>query len=191
MLLDPLVRSHDWNMLNNRKLLRFAFPQSLAASPGADYYFHRYFSTRVRRERLTVGLQPVVWYNDAGGVTLGVRAREDYLGRYEQNVAQLSSGTGWGVDDGPKDGDFFFRARNPVYLRAPNLSQTLDVYNVEGRFGATATLERSRRDAPHLRLRVDPGAHASVGAAGRLSLPRPRLLRRRRHGRAAPVGRRR
>ena len=88
----------------------------------------------------------MVWYNDAGGVTLGVRAREDYLGQYEQNVAQLSSGTGWGVDDGPKDADFFFRARNPVYLRAPNLSQTLDVYNVEGRFGATATLERSRRD---------------------------------------------
>ena len=34
VLLDPLVRSHDWNMLNNRKLLRFAFPQSLAAVAG-------------------------------------------------------------------------------------------------------------------------------------------------------------
>jgi hypothetical protein len=145
VLLDPLVRSHDWNMLNNRKLLGFAFPQSLAPFPGTDVYLHRYFSTRVRRDRLTLGLQPVAWYNDAGGVTLGLRSREDYLGRYEQNVALLSAGTGWGVDGGPRDADFFFRVRNPVLLRAPNMSQTLDVYDVEGRFGATAAIERSRR----------------------------------------------
>jgi hypothetical protein len=145
VLLDPLVRSHDWNMLNNRKLLGFAFPQSLAPFPGTDVYLHRYFSTRVRRDRLTLGLQPVAWYNDAGGVTLGVRSREDYLGRYDQNVALLSAGTGWGVDGGPRDADFFFRVRNPVLLRAPNMSQTLDVYDVEGRFGATAAIERSRR----------------------------------------------
>ena len=145
VLLDPLVRSHDWNMLNNRKLLRFSFPQSLAPSPGADFYLHRYFSTRIRRERLTVGLQPVAWYNDAGGVTLGLRSREDYLGRYEQNVAIWTASTGWGVDDGVHDADFFFRLRNPVLLRAPNMSQTLDVYNVEGRFGAAASIERSRR----------------------------------------------
>jgi hypothetical protein len=145
VVLDPLVRSHDWNMLNNRRLLRFSFPQSLAPSPGADFYFHQYFSTRVRRERLTVGLQPVIWYNDAGGVTLGLRSREDYLGRYEQNVTMLTGSTGWGADDGVHDADFFFRLRNPVRLRAPNTSQTLDVYNVEGRFGATATIERTRR----------------------------------------------
>ncbi len=145
VLLDPLVRSHDWNMLNNRKLLGFSLPQSLAPSPGADFYFHRYFSTRARRERLTVGLQPVAWYNDAGGVTLGLRVRDDYLGRFEQNVTMVTGSTGWGVDDGAKDADFLLRVRNPVFLRAPNTSQTLDVYNVEGRFGTTATLERSRR----------------------------------------------
>jgi hypothetical protein len=88
----------------------------------------------------------VAWYNDAGGVTLGLRAREDYLGRYEQNVTELSGGTGWGVDGGPRDADFLFRLRNPTFLRSPNLSQTLDVYNVEGRFGATAAIERTRRE---------------------------------------------
>ena len=147
VLLDPLVRSHDWNMLNNRKLLRFSFPESFA-SPGADFYFHRYFSTRVRRDRLTVGLHPVAWYNDAGGVTLGVRIRDDYLGRFSQNVSFVTHSTGWGVDDGVEDEDFFLRVRNPVFLRAPNTSQTLDAYNVEGRFGATAAVEWSRR--PHL-----------------------------------------
>ena len=146
VLLDPLVRSHDWNMLNNRRLLGFSLPQSLAPSPGADVYVHRFFSTRTRRDRLTLGLQPVAWYNDAGGVTLGLRSRGDYLGRFDQNVAILTGSTGWGVDDGVKDVDFWFRVRNPVYLRAPNVSQTLDVYNVEGRFGATATVERSRRE---------------------------------------------
>jgi hypothetical protein len=145
VLLDPVVRSHDWNMLNNRKLLGFSLPQSLAPAPGSDFYFHRYFSTRSRRDRMTVGLQPVAWYNDAGGVTLGVRSRDDYLGRFEQNVALVTGSTGWGVDGGPRDVDFWLRARNPVFLRAPNTSQTLDIYNVEGRFGVTATLERSRR----------------------------------------------
>ena len=145
VLLDPLVRGHDWNMLNNRRRLGFAFPQSLAPSPGADYYLHRYFSTRRSRDRLTVGLQPVAWYNDAGGVTLGLRSRTDYLGRFEQNVAVLTGGTGWGVVGGPRDADLWLRFRNPTFLRSPNASQTLDVYHVEGRFGATAALERTRR----------------------------------------------
>ena len=145
VVLDPLVRSHDWNMLNNRRLLGFQWPQSLAPSPETDVYLHRYFSTRSRRDRLTLGLQPVAWYNDAGGVTFGLRGRGDYLGRFEQNVAIITGSTGWGVDDAVHDVDFWFRVRNPVSLRAPNLSQTLDVYNVEGRFGATGTVERTRR----------------------------------------------
>jgi hypothetical protein len=87
-----------------------------------------------------------VWYNDAGGVTLGIRSRDDYLGRFEQNVALVSRSTGWGVDDDVKDTDFFLRASNPVFLRGPNLSQTFDAFNVEGRYGALAAIEWSRRD---------------------------------------------
>ncbi|MEO6056860.1 MAG: M1 family aminopeptidase, partial [Gemmatimonadales bacterium] len=148
VMLDPLVRSHDWNMLNNRKPLRFSLARLLVPSPGADVYLHPYFSTRSRRDRLTVGFQPLAWYNDAGGLTLGIRSRDDYLGRFEQNASTLTWSTGVGVDDGPTDADFSVRIRNPVFLRRPNTSQTLDVYNVEGRFGATAALEWTRR--PHL-----------------------------------------
>jgi hypothetical protein len=108
-------------------------------------YLHRYFSTRVRRDRLTLGLQPVAWYNDGGGLTLGLRSRGDYLGRFEQNVSIVTASTGVGVEDDARDVDFWFRLRNPAFLRAPNVSQTLDFYNVEGRFGATATIERTRR----------------------------------------------
>jgi hypothetical protein len=148
VLLDPLVRSHDWNMLNNRRTLGFSLERLLLPSPGTDVYLHRYFSTRVRRDRLTLGLQPVAWYNDAGGLTLGLRSRSDYLGRFEQNVALLTHGTGLGVHDDARDVDLWLRQRNPVLLRAPNLSETLDLFRVEGRYGGTLGLERSRR--PHL-----------------------------------------
>ena len=144
--IDPAVRSHDWNMLNNRKPLRFSVGRLFAPAPGADFYFHPYFSTRVRRERATVGIHPTFWYNEGGGVTLGVRTRDDYLGRFEQNVTLLSGSTGWGVDDDARDLDFYLRLRNPVLLRAPNASQTLEVFNVEGRFGAALRGEWTRRD---------------------------------------------
>ena len=59
----------------------------MAPTPASEIYFHPYFSTRHRRDRMTVGFHPTLWYNDAGGVTLGVRSRDDYLGRFEQNVS--------------------------------------------------------------------------------------------------------
>ena len=142
--IDPAVRSHDWNMLNNRAVIGAWLPRTLAPPPGTDFYFHPYFSTRVRRERMTIGLHPTLWYNEGAGLTFGVRSRDDYLGRFEQNVTLVSYGSGWGVDDDPRDVDFFLRARNPVWLRAPHTRQTLDVYNIEGRFGAHAAVEWSR-----------------------------------------------
>ncbi len=145
VVLDPRMRTHDWNMLNNRHRLGFGFSTVTAYPPGTDVYFHRYFSTRSRRDRMTLGLQPTVWYNDAGGVTLGARARDDYLGRFEQGVLLITRGTGWGADDGVEHLDVLLRARNPVFLRAPGVSQTLDLFRVEGRYGVIATWERSRR----------------------------------------------
>ena len=146
VLLDPRLRAHDWNMLNNRKRVGGFLSKLFGSAPGVDNYFHPYFSTRSRRDHLTVGWQPTLWYNDAGGVTLGLRSRSDYLGRFEQNVMLVSASTGWGSDLDVEDSDFFFRTRNPVRLRAANTSQTLDVFNVEGRYGLAAELEWSRRE---------------------------------------------
>ncbi|MEO8089978.1 MAG: M1 family aminopeptidase, partial [Gemmatimonadales bacterium] len=146
VVLDPRVRAHDWNMLNNRRRVGGFLSTVFASNSGVHNYFHPYFSTRSRRDRLTIGWQPTAWYNDAGGVTLGVRRRDDYMGRFEQNVALASIGTGLGSDLDVKDADFFFRLRNPVLLRAPNASQTLDVFNVEGRYGITAAVDWSRRE---------------------------------------------
>jgi hypothetical protein len=94
---------------------------------------------------MTVGFHPTVWYNDAGGVTLGIGSRSDYLGRFEQNQVLLTRSTGWGTDEDVEKTDFFVRIRNPVDLRTPNVSQTLDAFKFEGRYGAALTLEHSRR----------------------------------------------
>jgi len=145
VVLDPGVRTHDWNMLNNRKRVGGILANLFRAPPGTELYFHPYFSTRSRRDRPTLGLQPTAWYNDAGGVTLGVRSQADYLGRFEQNQALISVATGWGADNGGQDVDFFFRMKNPVTLRAANTSQTLDGFWTEGRYGLRASLEWVRR----------------------------------------------
>jgi hypothetical protein len=146
VLLDPRVLTRDWNMLNNRRRIGGILSRAFLPPVGTDFYFHRYFSTRSRRDRRTLGLQPTIWYNDAGGVTLGLRGREDYLGRFEQNQTLISVGTGWGADNGPEDLDFFFRLRNPVLLRAANTSQTLDAFKIEGRYGLVAGLDWARRE---------------------------------------------
>ena len=157
-----------------------------------EHYFHPYFSTRSRRDRLTVGLQPTVWYNDAGGVTLGIRSRDDYLGRFEQNQTLLTRSTGWGADDEVEDTDFFFRVRNPVALRMPNVSQTLDVFNVEGRYGAAACARvDSPRGAPDLRPDLDAeSASLQWVATDDFRYLDRGSLRRCRHGRAAARQRR-
>jgi hypothetical protein len=145
VVLDPRTRTHDWNMLNNRKRVGGLLTRIFSSKPGVESYFHPYFSTRSRRDRLTAGLHPIVWYNEAGGVTVGVRNLTDYMGRYEQNQSLVTVSTGWGVDEGIEDTDFFIRRRNPVELRGPNQFQVLDVYNIEGRYGARVSFERARR----------------------------------------------
>jgi hypothetical protein len=146
-------------MLNNRHRLGLSLSTVTAYPPGTEVYFHPYFSTRSRRDRMTVGVHPTVWYNDAGGVTLGIRARDDYLGRFEQGVALLSRSTGWGADDGVQHLDFLLRVRNLVFLRAPTVSQTLDLLRIEGRYGVVARAERSRRT----HLTFGPTRSQSVG----------------------------
>ena len=40
VLIDPRVRTHDWNMLNNRKRLGFSPSALIAPVPGSEIYFH-------------------------------------------------------------------------------------------------------------------------------------------------------
>lgn len=148
IILDPFVRTHDWNMLNNRRRLGMPMFSSLLPPPATKFYLDTYVSTPAERDRLTVGLLPAVWYNDAGGVTVGFRTRDDYLGLFEQNQALVSYGTGWGHDPDVRKLDVFLRARNPVFLRSPGLSETFDAFRMEGRHGGVVSLEKTTQ--PHL-----------------------------------------
>jgi hypothetical protein len=136
--LDPEVRSHDWNVLNNRKrrgLLGFG------SAPRHDVYFDPVFSQRVRRDAGTVGLVPALWYNDVGGVVLGGRMRTDYLGRFQQGTLFLAFNTRGTSNHRERVGGYL-RLRNPTALQAPRTTQAFEAYWIEGRAGLMASAER-------------------------------------------------
>jgi hypothetical protein len=136
--IDPEVRSHDWNVLDNRKsrgLLGFG------PAPRRELYLDRVFSQPVRRDRMTVGLTPALWYNDASGVVIGGRMRTDYLGRFEQATLYYTVNTGR-LDEKRDRLGGYLRLRNPVALRSPRTTQTLEAYWIEGRAGLAASAER-------------------------------------------------
>ena len=143
VLLDPRLRTRDWNMLNNVWRRSWLRP---VRSPKFENYADTWFTERVARDHRTRGISPTVWYNDAGGITLGFRTRENYFGRFEENINQQNYSTGWATDGKAKDMDFLMRLRNPVKLQHPGMSQQLDLYDIEGRFGASLALDWARRD---------------------------------------------
>ncbi len=141
VVLDPGARTHDWNLLDNRKLLGF---HPFKPARKTENYLDPVFSVRARRDRLAVAWLPTAWYNDAGGVVLGIRSRENYLGRFEQNQAWIGGSTGWGTGEDPRrHWHYLLRIRNPVWLRSPRLSETFEFLALEGRIGALVTLDKA------------------------------------------------
>ncbi len=145
VVVDPRVMTHDWNMLDNTRRRSWLF--GFVPFMKHDVRLDRVFSTTVKRDRVVQAWLPAVWYNDQGGLTFGVRSRENYLGRFEQNQSILSRTSGLATDAAdPKDWGFFVRVRNPVLLRAPRLFETLEVMHVEGRDGVFASVEKASRN---------------------------------------------
>ena len=147
--LDPRVRTHDWNMLNNERRYGFSLT-SLVAGPGpVKLGVDKFFSQPAYRDQLSLTLAPTVWYNSAGGLTFGLRERSNYLGRFVQNETMESSGTGLANEGNTdrKDVDVAIRMRNPTWLRAPGFSPSAEGMRVEGRgaarIGADWNLGRS------------------------------------------------
>lgn len=184
VLLDPRVRTHDWNMLNNRRTFGF---RGLAGLTRRDEpkrrYIDAYVNRQTHRDAKAVGYSPALWYNDAGGLTLGARQRENYLGRFDLFDGTVSYGTGWEGEAGLErnDLDFHARLRNPTWLRATNIATMLEAFRMEGRHGGKLGLERTRRDhlsfgatrrrgislawtGIHDAAFLDPGYYEDVGA---------------------------
>jgi hypothetical protein len=134
---DPGAQAHDWNMLNNRKRHGFL---GWAREPRRYIYLDRLFSQPTRRDRLTVGLVPTVWYNDFSGVVVGARMRGDYLGRFQQSELYYAVDT---KRIGKHDGfGTYGRLRNPTWLRSPRTTQSFEAWSLEGRAGLAASAER-------------------------------------------------
>jgi len=141
LILDPRVRAHDWNMLNNyerrRRELRIDDPAR----------------ETVRRDRLVTALLPLAWSNDYAGGTVALRTRENYLGRFDQNLSILSVGLEPGATNRV---GYYFRFANPSRHPLPRTESSVAGWSVEGRAGVAIRVDRSLRR--HLTFGADPHA---------------------------------
>ena len=146
LVLDPRGRTHDYNMLNNRE---HAF---LSGRPVA-YRLDDPTREAVRRDKLVSAWMPVVWSNDFGGVTLGVRNRTNYLGRYDRGLVLGSVGT---ASDAENRFGFYGRWSNPIAHLTPRTTTSVAGWYVEGRAGVLLSMDRALRQ--HLGFGADPHA---------------------------------
>ena len=154
VLLDPEGKSHDWNALNNQ----FTFGLRFGRDRPTARYLDSYFRRRSERDRVTIGLAPIAWRTDRDGWTIGLRRRDDYLGRFELNEIVLAATTGWGVRPDRVIPQLSVAWRNPVGLQATGWGQRIAGFLLDGRAGAAIGVERSRRRSiatvPHLAVGV-------------------------------------
>ncbi len=141
LMLDPRVVAHDWNMLNNRER---GWPELRLDDPTREV---------VRRDRAVMAWLPVAWANDHGGLTLALRDRENYLGRFSRNLLLGSVGVRGGATH--RFG-FYERFRNPVSRPLPRTETSMAAWAIEGRAGAAFSMDRSLRR--HLTYGPDPHA---------------------------------
>lgn len=146
LMLDPRVLAHDWNMLNNHE------KRGVWGSGGRrEWKLDNPTRETGRRDRLVSAVLPVAWFNDLGGVTLGVRTRDNYLGRYER---RLMLGTVGLREAATHRLGAYFRWSNPVRHRIPRTELSAAAWAVEGRAGVALRVERSLRQ--HLAFGADP-----------------------------------
>ncbi len=158
VLVDPRARAHDWNLINNR--WRRGFLGLGIRGPRVERHLDRVVSTRQYRDRVALGLLPTVWYNEEGGVMVGVRRRGNYLGRFNQELGELSLATRRCCED--RSGwHWYARLQNPTWLRAPRTTTALEAFRLEGRHGAAVTVEHERLG--HLAF----GARTAIGGSVR------------------------
>ena len=137
--LDPARQTMDWNYLNNLEGSHLPFRGSVGT--GREEHHLGWSATApARRDRLVVNWLPLAWYNDVGGLTLGLQTRSNYMGRFELNQLQLTWPVGplTSADPSPKSRtrpDIIVSLRNPVGGRRPRVQSELASWSIEGRTG--------------------------------------------------------
>ena len=184
VMLDPFTMAHDWNMLNNQYTFGWLPHWLMGRDAPTHAYLDTWFSPEARRDRLTVGIMPTLWYNDPGGVTLGLHTRENYLGMFEENSTSVFCGVRQAAPGAESLDRCGFAASlgNPTWWRMPDVTQTLSAFRYEGRAGASISMERVR--AGHEAFGPTRNARRFAAVAGdvRPELPPGAALGRRRIG---------
>src|SRR5260370_27621879 len=147
LMLDPRGRTHDYNVLNNHERRPFVGRAAVALRIDDP--------TRegARRDALVSAWMPVLWSNDFGGLTVGLRQRSNYLGRYDRGVVLGTVATG--ADSGHRFG-VYGRWSNPIGHLAPRTETSVAAWTVEGRAGVALSVDRALRQ--HLGYGADPHA---------------------------------
>ncbi len=133
LMLDPRMRSHDWNMLNNRE-------RNFWGRGAVELRLDNPTQDVVRRDKLVDSWLPIAWSNDAGGLTVGLRSRENYLGRFERNLFLWSAGV---RGDATSRYGVYARIENPVVRPEPRTTSSVAAWDVEGRAGVAVHVDRS------------------------------------------------
>ncbi|MGE5802391.1 MAG: M1 family metallopeptidase [Gemmatimonadota bacterium] len=135
LVLDPRIRAHDWNALNNHE------PRGLFKSRHKTHTrFDNPTHPESRRDGLVNGLLPLAWYNDFGGWTAAVRSRGSYLGRFEKHLALLS----FAFDSGATDRfGVYAQFGNGGQKPRPRTETRQAFWWVEGRSGVALSIDRA------------------------------------------------
>jgi len=147
LVLDPRGRTHDYDMLNNREKRLFV------GRAAVDWRVDDPTRETARRDKLVSAWLPLGWSNDFGGVTIGLRNRTNYLGRYDRSLQLSSVATDAGATD--RFGSYG-RWANPIRHLAPRTETSLAAWYVEGRGGIAVSVDRALRE--HLGFGADPHA---------------------------------
>lgn len=132
--LDPRLRTHDWNYLNNYE------SKFLEGRKATKVILDDPTRNVVRRDSLVEGFRPTFWSNDAGGFTIGLHTRQNYLGLFDRGSSDLVKGLG---SDAGHPWGFWFDLVNPTGLRSPRQTTTISGWDIEGRAGAAIRWDRS------------------------------------------------
>jgi peptidase M1-like protein len=152
LVLDPRIRAHDWNALNNHE------PHGLFKARGKTFTrFDNPTRNVTRRDGVVAALMPVAWYNDFGGWTAALRYRSNYLGRFEQDLALVSYATD---AEATKNIGVYARFGNSVNMPIPRTETNAAFWWVEGRSGAAFTVDRALND----RQETSTDKHAGLDA---------------------------
>ena len=145
LMLDPRGRSHDYDMLNNRERRPFV------GRAAVDLRVDDPTRETAHRDKLVSAWLPVAWFNDFGGVTVALRNRTNYLGRYDRSLQLASVATGAGAAD---RWGYYGRWSNPIRHLTPRTETSLAGWYVEGRGGVALSIDRALRE--HLSFGADP-----------------------------------